>query len=130
MRTRLCATIRSPAFSISALTAPVRLRVVASGLMIEKVRSIAMISSLEKRVGRELRAYIDAQRARQATLKRAAAALTSRNYNKFTIVNPICTGHPGLVQLDADRLRSSGSLMRARLAGKRFHPWRRSRHLK
>src|SRR5262249_9998369 len=39
---RFCATIRRPAFSISALTAPVRLRAVASGLMIEKVRSVAM----------------------------------------------------------------------------------------
>jgi hypothetical protein len=29
------------------LTAPVRLRAVASGLIIEKVRSIAMISSLK-----------------------------------------------------------------------------------
>src|SRR3954466_10222941 len=46
MRMRFWATIRKPAFSISALTAPVRLRSVASGLMIEKVRSIAMISSL------------------------------------------------------------------------------------
>src|SRR5882762_8939631 len=43
MRMRFCATIRSPAFSIRALIAPVRLRSVASGLMIEKVRSIAMI---------------------------------------------------------------------------------------
>src|SRR5215470_17512900 len=42
MRTRFCATIRSPACSIMALTAPVRLRAVASGLMIEKVRSTAM----------------------------------------------------------------------------------------
>src|SRR5690349_4582886 len=49
MRMRFWATIRSPAFSINALTAPVRLRSVASGLMIEKVRSIAMISSLQKR---------------------------------------------------------------------------------
>src|ERR1700754_3776830 len=43
MRMRFCATMRRPAFSISALTAPVRLRAVASGLMIEKVRSIAMV---------------------------------------------------------------------------------------
>src|SRR3954449_7132819 len=34
--------MRSPAFSIRALIAPVRLRAVASGLIIEKVRSIAM----------------------------------------------------------------------------------------
>jgi hypothetical protein len=42
MLTRFCATIRNPACSIIALIAPVRLRAVASGLMIEKVRSIAM----------------------------------------------------------------------------------------
>src|SRR5215212_4742286 len=42
MRTRFCAMIRRPACSIMALTAPVRLRATASGLMIEKVRSIAM----------------------------------------------------------------------------------------
>jgi hypothetical protein len=43
MQIRFWATMRSPAFSIKALTAPVRLRSVASGLMIEKVRSIAMV---------------------------------------------------------------------------------------
>src|SRR5262249_44938527 len=42
MRVRLCATIRKPAPSIIALIAPVKLRAVASGLMIEKVRSIAI----------------------------------------------------------------------------------------
>src|SRR6187431_2034244 len=42
MRMRFCATIRRPAFSIMALIAPVRLRVVASGLRMEKVRSSAM----------------------------------------------------------------------------------------
>src|SRR5512135_2202329 len=45
MRTRFCATIRRPAFSIMALMAPVRLRSVASGLSIEKVRAIAIGSS-------------------------------------------------------------------------------------
>src|SRR5215813_13890272 len=54
MRIRFWATIRKPAFSISALTAPVRLRSVASGLMIEKVRSVAMLSSLQTLVN-ELR---------------------------------------------------------------------------
>src|SRR5262245_1852521 len=39
MRVRFCATMRRPACSIIALIAPVRLRAVASGLMIEKVRS-------------------------------------------------------------------------------------------
>ena len=43
MRTRFCATMRRPACSIMALIAPVRLRAVASGLMIEKVRSIAIV---------------------------------------------------------------------------------------
>src|SRR3712207_5319532 len=42
MRMRFWATILRPAFSITALMAPVRLRLVASGLMIEKVRSVAM----------------------------------------------------------------------------------------
>src|SRR5215468_14060 len=43
MRTRFCATMRRPACSIIALIAPVRLRAVASGLMIENVRSIAIV---------------------------------------------------------------------------------------
>src|SRR5690348_515294 len=42
MRMRFCAMMRSPAFSIMALIAPVMLRAVASGLRIEKVRSIAI----------------------------------------------------------------------------------------
>src|SRR6185312_14061976 len=55
MRMRFWATIRKPAFSISALTAPVRLRSVASGLMIEKVRSIAIVYVLAKTLIGELR---------------------------------------------------------------------------
>src|ERR1044072_1750018 len=46
MRTRFCAMMRKPAFSISAFTAPVRFRWVASGLMIEKVRSTAIGQSV------------------------------------------------------------------------------------
>src|SRR5215510_10589929 len=42
MRVRLCAMMRKPAPSMMALIAPVKLRAVASGLMIEKVRSIAI----------------------------------------------------------------------------------------
>src|SRR5229473_3882230 len=57
MRMRFWATIRSPAFSISALIAPVRLRAVASGLIIEKVRSIAIISSLQGAKGELRRLY-------------------------------------------------------------------------
>ncbi len=41
-RTRFWAMMRSPAFSIMALMPPVRLRAVASGLMMENVRSIAI----------------------------------------------------------------------------------------
>src|ERR1043165_9811905 len=63
--------MRSPAFSITALTAPVKLRAVASGLMIEKVRSIAMISSLMK-VGGELRGLY--RRHQQTASDRETAA--------------------------------------------------------
>jgi hypothetical protein len=47
MRTRFWPTMRRPACSIMALIAPVRLRAVASGLIIENVRSIAMLPSLQ-----------------------------------------------------------------------------------
>src|SRR3954466_1115111 len=46
MRMRFCATMRRPAFSMTALTAPVRFRSVASGLMMEKVRSMAMTTRI------------------------------------------------------------------------------------
>src|SRR5438874_1147908 len=79
MRMRFCATMRRPAFSITALTAPVRLRAVASGLMIEKVRSMAMILSLRKKqVVRSCGAYIGAVAERQATAKSAPRALRRR----------------------------------------------------
>jgi hypothetical protein len=42
MRVRFCAMMRKPARSIMSLIAPVKLRAVASGLMIEKVRSIVI----------------------------------------------------------------------------------------
>jgi hypothetical protein len=48
------------------------LRAVASGLIIEKVRSIAMISSLKSADG-SCRAYIDALAARQAIRRHLAA---------------------------------------------------------
>src|SRR5947208_2291360 len=73
MRMRFCATIRSPAFSISALMAPVRLRAVASGLIIEKVRSIAMITSLRSADG-SCGAYIGAFGERQAIRATSADA--------------------------------------------------------
>src|SRR5215469_16671575 len=90
MRMRFCATMRRPAFSISALTAPVRLRSVASGLMIEKVRSIAMISVLKERGNGSCRAYIGAIGERQATPKRSAhAAQTLRGLRQFHEAEPI-----------------------------------------
>ena len=49
---RFCATIRSPASSSTALILPVRFRRVASGLMMENVRSVAIAASLGFRVGR------------------------------------------------------------------------------
>src|SRR4051794_4662517 len=51
MRMRFWATMRRPAFSITALTAAVRFRFVASGLMIEKVRSRAMGNPFARAVG-------------------------------------------------------------------------------
>src|ERR1700679_3006061 len=56
---RFCATMRSPAFSIIALMAPVTLRAVASGLIIENVRSVVIDSSFEKvkRWGLQKRRY-------------------------------------------------------------------------
>src|SRR5215471_14027297 len=46
---RLWATTRRPAFSNRAMISPVRLRRVASGLTMERVRSTAMGYSLERR---------------------------------------------------------------------------------
>jgi hypothetical protein len=54
------------------LIAPVRFRSVASGLIIEKVRSFAMISPRKAVVG-DCGAYIGAVTGRQATEPNAAA---------------------------------------------------------
>src|SRR6201996_5076546 len=106
MRMRFCATIRKPAFSISALTAPVRLRAVASGLMIEKVRSVAM--SFGPQINGEFRvaALISAH---HAPGKRPYGELKGRNYSNFTMVNPIRKGRVGAVQQRSHRLQSTGS---------------------
>src|SRR3977135_2890329 len=80
MRMRFWATIRSPAFSINALIAPVRLRAVASGLIIEKVRSIAMISSLMSGDGEMRRLY---GRIRQPPSDPPAAAGTHHELQQF-----------------------------------------------
>ena len=74
MRVRLCATIRKPAPSIIALIAPVKLRAVASGLMIEKVRSIAIgLFFKEENAGEPIAAaYSDRALARQGVTKALA----------------------------------------------------------
>src|SRR3978361_1087346 len=91
MRMRFWPTIRSPAFSISALIAPVRLRAVASGLMIEKVRSIAMISSL-KSAGGSCGAYIGAVGERQATRRlRGLSAIEGGQLQQFNQDDPSLT---------------------------------------
>src|SRR5437763_12225203 len=76
MRTRFCATMRRPAASIMALIAPVRLRPVASGLMIDKVRSTAISPFLREKD--RVAAYIEAPAMQQdrppsALLQRFAA---------------------------------------------------------
>src|ERR1700757_647262 len=63
MRMRFCATMRRPAFSIRALMAPVRLRAVASGLMIENVRSIAIDGHPLQNTGMKTAALIAAPSA-------------------------------------------------------------------
>ena len=69
-----------------------------------------------------MRAYIGALRTRQATPKHLPKALTSRNYNHFTKVNPFCTRRRGVVQLDGNSLQLSGSLIPPRgLTGRDFH---------
>src|SRR5262245_892156 len=78
MRTRFWATMRRPACSIIALIAPVRLRAVASGLMIEKVRSIAM--GLLFRESRA-RARVNAARRRWAGRSRTIPAPGDRSYS-------------------------------------------------
>src|SRR5712671_1586425 len=134
MRMRFWATIRKPAFSISALTAPVRLRSVASGLMIEKVRSIAMITSLQNAGGelpglyrrrpatasdpvtrhkRFLSAFPHAKRMPplRPPLGPAWPEVTRRpHYSNFTKVNPFCNRHGGCVQLGKVRLAGNRTI--------------------
>src|SRR5262249_27777715 len=71
MRVRFCAMMRKPASSIMALIAPVKLRAVASGLMIEKVRSIAITLFFEEETAGEpiAAAYSERAVARQGVTK-------------------------------------------------------------
>ena len=70
---RLEATTRRPASSNLAAILPVRLRRVASGLMIEKVRSVMGIDFLLGRM--RSRAYSDAPPPRQAVFQQAMARM-------------------------------------------------------
>src|SRR6188472_1591276 len=97
MRIRFWATIRRPAFSITALTAPVRLRAVASGLMIEKVRSMAMILSLKRKRWFGVAGLISApsRYGKRPPDRLAGASPQARgpnanmDYDDFTEMNPI-----------------------------------------
>src|SRR5580692_2782034 len=120
MRMRFCATMRSPAFSISALTAPVRLRAVASGLMIEKVRSIAMITYPWESGEGSCRAYIGATLERQAT----RTGLWALNYNSFTKVNSFCRQRRGCIHPGGNRVQSTQDLADWRLGEHRTYRWR------
>src|SRR5262252_818182 len=86
MRTRFCPMIRKPAFSMRALIAPVRLRAVASGLMIEKVRSIAIVTPVAGKlhapedVGRLIEsAAIDRNSGERCDARRVLGARHRRN---------------------------------------------------
>src|SRR5687768_2806079 len=76
MRMRFEAITRSPASSSFAVIAPVRLRRVASGLMIEKVRSVAMAerSPVLTRVGNVGKAPSRAGPCRQGRPRRSRLA--------------------------------------------------------
>src|SRR5215510_10815328 len=71
MRVRLCAMMRKPAPSMMALIAPVKLRAVASGLMIEKVRSTAIALFFKEETAGEpiAAAYSERAVARQGATK-------------------------------------------------------------
>src|SRR5438034_6260661 len=143
MRMRFWATIRKPAFSISALTAPVRLRSVASGLMIEKVRSIAIVYVLAKHAGWRVAGLISAsphdgkrpgdppcrsisRYFRAANHPRPLRGAT--NYNNFTKVNPFCIRRHAAIQLRRRRLnddRTPAAHPRGPgRYGRRSHRWR------
>src|ERR1700751_155814 len=121
MLMRFWATMRRPAFSISALTAPVRLRSVASGLMIEKVRSIAMVFSPQINGLLELAALISTACAHgKRPSCRGGRALTIGNYNNFTKVNPVCSTSSPPVQERGDRLNIDRTPLRSRQTARDF----------
>src|SRR5215472_12036380 len=110
MRMRFCATILKPAFSISALTAPVRLRAVASGLMIEKVRSVAMSFSPQINGDFALRRLYRRPACPASDLGRhREEALTTGITTISRWVKEVCNAHAGPVHQHPHRLQSTGS---------------------
>src|SRR4051794_11189569 len=83
MRMRLDATTRSPASSSILVTAPVRLRRVASGLMIEKVRVTAMKRSGELRIAEKWRLPSHSGSSTQAGAAMDANAHKLEKWRKF-----------------------------------------------
>src|SRR4029077_13090737 len=131
MLTRFCATIRNPACSIIALIAPVRLRAVASGLMIEKVRSIAMwqvsfvrIAAWEK-TARLITAAGTCGKCRRFEVPTAVAAISSRNFKSKSGTRIIFLLMPLCFRSSCQRLPrcitnfGSGALVFLRGGGKR-----------
>src|SRR5262245_7006590 len=96
MRVRLCAMIRKPAPSITALIAPVKLRAVASGLMIEKVRSIGIgfFFKEENAGARIAAAYSEHAPARQGVTKVLAIERGSPTGPKTTAARDLTRGFP------------------------------------
>src|ERR1700680_4775923 len=92
MRTRFCATMRSPAASIMALIASVRLRRVASGLMIEKVRSIAISLFLLRGEPSEFSAYNGGVRGQQGS-----AMARQRDLDPSSGASRVLPQSPGIV---------------------------------
>src|SRR6478736_4943320 len=86
MRTRFCATIRRPAFSMIALIAPVRLRAVASGLRIEKVRSTAIglsFTVIDRRVYRHSLEYVSRGGLYRGGIRAASSIGPARHPQRF-----------------------------------------------
>src|ERR1700759_4518964 len=117
MRMRFCATIRRPAFSISALTAPVRLRSVASGLMIEKVRSIAIF-------GPQINGLWSWPRLYRWPGRTASARLAATGRRKRPDLRRPRNGRDGHVSEMSDD-NAGGDVLRGSFGSYRRHAWPR-----
>src|SRR5437764_1329458 len=99
MRTRFCATMRRPAASIMALIAPARLRRIASGLMIEKVRSTAIAPFLW--VKDRVAAYIEAPAMQQDRLPSAVCRDLPQSFGRLSLPErgTHVRGHGGAIRI-------------------------------